>query len=71
MTNLVTMIDETIFTKEQELEFANLQKLTKPDWRVFAEKTEHEVEVLKAKLKYYNAKLAEMEKNAPRGNSKG
>lgn len=68
--NLVQMIEETLFTKECELEFANLQKLSDPNWELYAigdkrlgmQGLTGEIKTLKTKLKFYQAKLEEMEK---------
>ena len=62
MKNLINMIEETLFTKEQELLFANFQKLTEKEWEVFAQKTQHECKVLTAKLKFYQARLTNLQK---------
>lgn len=62
MGNIIKMLEETIFTKERELEFANFQKLMEQDWEMFAEKTKHELKILNAKLKFYNARLENMKK---------
>lgn len=64
MQNLVVMIEETLFTKEMELEFANLKKLTDKSWQPLVEKTGYEIEVLTAKLAFYQARLIEFEKEA-------
>lgn len=62
MENLIAMIEETLFTKEQELLFANFQKMIEKEWEVFAEKNKHEIKILTAKLKFYQARLENMKK---------
>ena len=61
MKNLIVMIEETVFTKEMELEFANLEKLTDKSWQPFVEKTQYEIKVLTSKLAFYEARLKEFE----------
>ena len=60
MAMTIRMIEETLFTKERDLEYANLQKLTEKDWEIYVQKTQHEIKVLTSKLKFYKSRYTNM-----------